>query len=345
MRIGIDLMGSDRTPMLLFEGVVQAAEQLPSSTTLVAIASHSVVNTIKEQLNQLPPNPQRAAIELYPVSETIVMSDEPVSAVRRKREASIVVGIRLLKRQRLDAFISAGNSGALLASASLSLPKLPGVQRPALLVVLPTVTGSVAVLDVGGNVFCKTHHLVQFAHMGAAYQSCSEEIAHPMVGLLNIGAEAQKGTLVMRNAYQALQEYTQRDQAPFRFYGNIEGRDLFQGKVDVVVTDGFTGNVLLKTSEGVSSFIFGAIQEMMQTMPPNPIQQSFRDLKRYFSYAEYPGAILCGVEGIVIKCHGDASPKALCNCIKGATTLVHKQLIPKLKMQLAALGSNSTVGL
>ncbi len=333
-------MGSERSPQILFDAVLQAAQQLDPSCTLVVIATHSTVGDLKRLLAfSLLAFPHNATIEFYPVNDTIAMADEPLLAVRQKRESSLVVGIRLLKKHRLDAFVSMGNTGALIASAALNLPKLPGVQRPALLAVLPTVTGSVAVLDVGGSVACKSFHLVQFAQMGAAYQRCSEGIEAPTVGLLNIGLEPQKGTSAVRQAYQALKDHCQnQEHAALKFLGNVEGRDVFQGKVDVLVTDGFTGNVLLKTTEGVSSFIFEYIQEALQNTSQGPLHQAFQELKRYFSYSEYPGAIVCGVEGVVIKCHGNSSAQAALNGIKGAVNLVNKQLIPKLKAQLAASG-------
>lgn len=326
MRIGIDLMGSDNSPKILFEGVLRAAEEMPPSTVLVVIGTHSALQTLPAI-----PNPPQGRIEYLPVSDAITMNDEPVLAISRKKGSSIVTGIRLLKRRQLDAFVSAGNTGALLASATLQLPRLPGIKRPALLVSLPTVTGSVAVLDVGGNVSCKAHHLVQFAHMGAAYQRCSEGIAKPTVGLLNIGAEPKKGTSVIREAYQLL---SCQPGPHMQFLGNVEGREVFQGKTDVLVTDGFTGNVLLKTAEGVSSFIFDYVQETISSAPTQMFEQALQNLRRYFSYAEYPGAFICGVEGVVMKCHGHSSSRAMLNGIKGAAHLVQNNVIAHLKDSL-----------
>lgn len=322
MKIGVDLMGSDASPNTLFKAVLEARNQLGPSGTLVVIATHSVVNDLRRSHTELN------GIEFHSVSDAIAMADEPMIAVSRKRESSLVVGIRLLRKRKLDAFVSAGNTGALIGSAALQLPKLPGVQRPGFLAVLPTLTGSVVVLDVGGSVMCKAHHLVQFAYLGAAFQMCSRGISQPKVGLLNIGIEPKKGSSAVRQAYQVLQE-----QSPsfLHFLGNVEGRELFKGGIDVLVTDGFTGNVLLKTSEGISSFIFEYIQESLQAPSSPEFQQRFLELKRYFSYAEYPGAILCGVEGVVVKCHGNASTKAMLSSIKGAANIVNQQLIPKLK--------------
>ncbi len=263
------------------------------------------------------------------------MADEPVLAVSRKKESSLVVGIRLLKRHKIHAFVSAGNTGALIASAAIQLPRLHGIKRPALLVSLPTVSGTVAVLDVGGNVQCKAHHLVQFAQMGAAYQSCSEGIAIPAVGLLNIGLEPKKGTSAVREAYQVLlQQQNDSPDQRMRFIGNVEGREVFQGKIDVLVTDGFTGNVLLKTTEGVSSFIFDFIQDTLQNSQNKEVTDALVNMRRYFSYAEYPGAFVCGVEGIVVKCHGDSSSRAMLNGIKGAANLIATDVLTRMKDML-----------
>lgn len=327
-------MGSDRSPHALFDAVLQGSKELPPSYTLVAIATHSEVNELKTKHQAALNSPETASIEFHAVCDAIAMADEPLFAVCNKKESSLVVGMRLLKRKKLDAFVTAGNTGALVAAAALSLPRLPGIKRPALLVVLPTVTGSVAVLDVGGTVLCKPHHLVQFAYMGAAYQRCIQGIESPKVGLLNIGIEPKKGSSVARQAYQALCDNSSSTSFNMQFLGNVEGRDLFQGGIDVLVTDGFTGNVLLKTSEGLSSFIFEHIQEALQPFATEKLQHTLGELKRSFSYSEYPGALVCGVEGVVMKCHGNSSTKAILNGIKGAVRLVDQQLIPRLKIQL-----------
>lgn len=340
-------MGGDSSPQVLFEAVIRAAELLYSTSLFVVLATRPVIDDLRISHVKFLRSPEGKCIEFHPVSDTITMSDEPLFAVRHKKKSSIVIGIRLLKKQRIDAFVSAGNTGALIASATLQLPKLPGVKRLALLAVMPTITGSVAVLDVGGNVSCKAQHLMQFAQIGAAYQSCCEGIEIPTVGLLNIGVEPKKGTSAVRQAYQALKEKCQQEEVrmsnhaldpslkiKMKFIGNIEGREVFQGGVDVLVTDGFTGNVLLKASEGISAFIFGYIQEAFQTSASEKLQETFHELQRYFCSSEYPGAILCGVEGIVIKCHGNASTTAMFNSIKGAVSLVEKQFIAKIKAQL-----------
>lgn len=340
MRIGIDLMGSDTSPIVLFDAVLQMAEELDQSSSLIVLATHEVVQELVRIPHPTLSSPHTGRIIFHVVTEVITMGDEPLYAVRHKKASSLVTGIRLLKKRHIDAFISTGNTGALITSATLSLSLLPGIRRPALLSLFPTKRGAVAVVDVGGNVSCKAHHLVQFAHMGAAYQRCRLGIEAPVVGLLNIGVESKKGTSELRQVYQTLEAQSKAlevDGKPkyIHFYGNIEGREVFQGKVDVLVTDGFTGNVLLKATEGVSSFIFGFLHEVFETHPNSSIETATSEFERYFNYAEYPGAIVCGVDGVVIKCHGHSSPKALYNGIRGAITLVQKNLIANLKDQLA----------
>jgi len=245
-------------------------------------------------------------------SEVIEMGDAPLTAIRTKKDASLVHGIQALKNGQLDAFVSLGNTGALVACATLTLPHLPGIDRPALLATLPTLQSPVAVLDVGGSVHVKADHFVAFAALGAAYQRRMHGIARPRVGLLNIGEESEKGTAKHRAAYALLQQ----PHADFTFVGNIEGRDVFRGVVDVLVTDGFTGNVFLKTAEGAAAFILDSLHASLAELP------AFQAARRQVDYAQYPGAVLCGVEGIVIKCHGCSSPEALYHGILGAVALI-----------------------
>lgn len=331
MRIGIDLMGCDTPPKQLYQAVLQVAEDLDSSYNLIVFATDSVIEeaaTLKDPA--APSTKQTAKIKFFPIKEVITMGDEPLSAIRHKKNSSLVTGIRLLKKRQLDAFVSAGNTGALIASSTLSLPLLPGIKRPALLAVVPSERGNVVVIDVGGNVSCKARHLIQFAKLGAAYQRSIEGIESPSVGLLNIGVESKKGTSELRQAYQWLEDH--REQLSLSFHGNIEGREIFQGAVDVVITDGFTGNVLLKSIEGVSSFILDTI---VQDCGSNPgMGPALEKLHKRFNYAEYPGAIVCGIDRVVVKCHGNSTPTAFLNGIRGAVRLVQHQFVEKIKQQL-----------
>lgn len=315
-------MGSDSAPQALFEAVLRAQIQFDTSYHFLVFANDEVITSLQSY--------QQGNIEFHLSPEVITMRDEPVQSVRKKKGSSLVQGIRALKKKNIDAFVSAGNTGALIASSTLSLPRFQNIRRPALIATIPTENGHVVVLDIGGNVMCKAAHLVRFADLGAAFERIYHNITTPRVGLLNVGAESKKGTHELRQAYQLLQEHSQN----FQFMGNIEGREVFQGKVNVLVTDGFSGNVLLKTTEGVAFFILEFLKKNFSAGLADVIKQ----LDQRFSYDEYPGALLLGVEGVVVKCHGDASAKALFNGIKAASSYVQQQLIPKMKEACKANG-------
>lgn len=325
MHIGIDLMGSDSPPEVIWEAVFQVASGLSCSDSLVVFGTPEAIEGVS-----LP-----SQVVAVPVSQTILMDDSPLTAVRRKRDASMTVGMSQLAAGGLSAFISAGNTGALIASAVTSLPMLPKIGRPALLALLPTVHGRVAVIDIGGNISCKSEHLWQFARMGATYQRLEGGMERPRVGLLNIGTEAGKGTKDIQEAYQSLAAHCGSPEGgDMIFAGNIEGRDAFLGKVDVLVSDGFTGNVFLKTAEGVCTFLLECLSELFGSSPPEEIRDTLKRLSYHIDYAEYPGAIVCGVEGLVVKCHGCASTRAMVNCIQGAMRLVERGVVPAMKQAL-----------
>jgi len=334
-------MEGDSSPHLLFPAVLQAASMLDLSHQFLVIVTKDVAEKLSERLNAPENVKVRPSIAFHVVADTIAMEDDPLGAVRRKKGSSIVVGMRLLKKRRIDAFVSCGNTGALIASAALSLPKLPGIKRPALLAALPAERGSVAVIDVGGNVYCKARHLIQFAYLGAAYQRAVNDIPVPTIGLLNVGIESKKGTQELREVYEFLEAHCQPKLGEtafgMKFVGNMEGRDVFKGEVDVLVTDGFTGNVLLKTAEGAASFIFSSLIETLKDNLSVDLKQVLSELQKQFNYAEYPGAIVCGVEGIVIKAHGSASAGALLNSILGAVNYVQRGIISLIKTHLESL--------
>lgn len=338
MRIGIDLMGSDRSPAILFKAVEQAAEEFPQVDFVVFITQSTLDEILLHRSAHLPS--RHSHLEFHIVSDVIEMHDEPLIAIRQKKNSSLVLGFKFLKKHYLDGFVSAGNTGALIAGATLSLPLLPGIKRPALLAVLPTEKGRVAIIDVGGNVSYKAYHLAQFAQLGVAYQRCWEGIEYPRVGLLNIGVESKKGTSEVLQAYQLLLAMAQRGE--MLFIGNVEGREVFQGAVDVLVTDGFTGNVLLKTSEGVSSFILHQLKAVLQEIAPHQRMAIFRHLQHQFDYEEYQGAIVCGVDCVVVKCHGQSSSKGLFRGIQGAIRLVQNGFIHQIKQQMVLSQASNT---
>lgn len=322
-------MGSDRSPAVLFKAIEQAAEEFSQVDLVVFVTQPALDEIIRQSSLHFPL--KRPHLELQVITDVIEMHEDPLLAIRQKKNSSLSRGIKLLRKRYLDGFVSAGNTGALIAGATLSLPLLPGIKRPALLATLPTEKGTVAIIDVGGNVSCKAQHLAQFAQLGVAYQRCTG-IEHPRVGLLNIGVESKKGTSEVRAAYEILHKLALQGQ--MQFAGNVEGREVFQGAVDVLVTDGFTGNVLLKTSEGVSSFILQHVQKALQGIPPEQGKSVLRSLGCQFDYEEYHGAIVCGVDCVAVKCHGHSSPKGFFRGIKGAIQLVQNGFISQIKQQM-----------
>ena len=300
VRIAVDVMGSDTSPDHLVKAVKEAASRLGTGHTFVLLASPSICEEVYP------------GIETIPVTEVIGMDEDPLRAIRSKKNASVLLGLKLLRKKKIDAFVSAGNTGALTAGAALSLPRLPGIQRPALLATLPSQRGGVTVLDVGGNVYCKARHLVQFAHLGAAYHLFNKPHTKVRVGLLNIGVESSKGTAELKTAYRQLEQGILEE---IVFIGNVEARAVFTEEVDVVITDGFTGNILLKTAEGTASFI---LQQLQQRLP-------------LCDHTKQPGALLAGVEGLVIKCHGASTQENIIQTLFRAKDLVEKKFISALK--------------
>jgi glycerol-3-phosphate acyltransferase PlsX len=317
-------MGSDTPPLELMDAIFRFVDQLPSGIDLTLFATRDIF------AGRHSPSPQ---IALHTVLECIEMEESPLAAIRTKKNSSICVGIKMLKEKQLQAFISAGNTGALMCAAKLSLPMLPSIDRPALLTLLPTRKRDIAVLDVGANTSCKAHHLVEFAHIGAAFQKI-RGIDHPQVGLLNIGSEAKKGTPQHQEAYALLEK---ADRSQFHFSGNIEARDVFQGHIDVLVTDGFTGNIFLKTAEGIGGVILEQLDETAREECSPHLKGILAEVRQHLHYAEYPGALLCGIDGIVMKCHGNASPQSLINTIISSIRLVEHQYIERTKSYLLNL--------
>jgi glycerol-3-phosphate acyltransferase PlsX len=335
LRIGVDLMGSDSSPKTLFDAVLEVSEQSEDSVSFVVLVTNeSAVQLFGDPAAILLKSDSGAKIDLCFVDEFISMEDDPLSAVRQKKGSSLAKGIQLLKNEEIDAFVTAGNTGALIFYSTFHLAPLGEFDRPALLAVLPTKDTPLVMVDVGGNVSCKPHHLVQYAYIGAAYQRCTQKIEVPRIGLLNIGVESKKGTPEVRQAYQILKDKAMAPGSRISFVGNIEGREVFEGKVDVLATDGFTGNVLLKTSEGASSFIFAYLQDLLKDASSKDVQKILGGFHKHFNYEEHPGALVCGVDGIVIKCHGAASKKAMANSIWEAIILIESRFLEKIKAEL-----------
>jgi phosphate acyltransferase len=344
--IALDAMGSDRAPKPEIEGAIHAARYCGARVLLVGPEE-----TLKAEL-QRHPSAARLPIEIVHASEVITMEDKAVQAVRAKRDSSIRVGLRLVREGQAAGFVSAGNTGAAMASAKMVLGALPGVDRPALAAVLPTAPGAAAILlDVGANVDCKPHNLEQFAVMGEIYFRAMFGEKHsdhkfgraglgsaklPRVGLLSIGEEETKGNELTRESFELLKRL------PINFIGNVEGRDLFNGHVDVIVADGFVGNVALKTSEGVARLIRTVLKESLKATITSQVgyllsRSAFADFKKRIDHTEYGGAPLLGVKGVCIITHGSSNANAIKNAVRVAKEFAERRINESIERGLAAL--------
>src|SRR6266496_3229366 len=326
--IALDAMGSDRAPKPEIEGAIQAARRFGISVTLVGpeemlraeLSRHSAADSLP--------------ISIAHASEVITMDDKAVQAVRAKRDSSMRVGLRLVREGQASAFISAGNTGAAMATAKMVLGGLPGVDRPALVAVIPTAIGTIsALLDVGANVDCKAHNLEQFAVMGDIYFRSMFGTARPRIGLLSIGEEEGKGNELTREAFHLLK------QLPINFIGNVEGRDLYTGNVDVIVADGFVGNVALKTSEGVAHLVRTTLKETLAATITRQVgyllsRSAFSDFKKRLDHTEYGGAPLLGVKGACFVTHGSSNVNAIKNAIRVANDFVQRNITSNIQNEL-----------
>jgi phosphate acyltransferase len=329
--IALDAMGSDRAPRPEIEGAIQAARHLGARVVLVG--SEPIIKTELRRYrwtSQLP-------IEIVHASEVISMEDKAAQAVRSKRQSSMHVGLRLVREGRAAGFVTAGNTGAAMAAAKMILGALPGVDRPALAAVFPTAirTGAM-LLDVGANVDCDAHNLEQFAVMGEVYFRSIFGTRRPKVGLLSIGEEETKGNQLTREAFQLLK------QLPLNFVGNVEGRDLYNGEVDVIVSDGFVGNVALKTSEGVVNLVRAALKEALRETITRQVgyllsRSAFTDFKKRLDHTEYGGAPLLGLKGVCIITHGSSNANAIKNAIRVAAEFAESNANAEIEKALAAI--------
>ena len=329
--IALDAMGSDRAPKPEVEGAIQAARRFGIPVTLVGPEEVLRAEMARHPFaGSLP-------ISIAHASEVISMDDKAVQAVRAKRDSSMRVGLRLVRNGQAGAFITAGNTGAAMATAKMVLGGVPGVDRPALVAIIPTAIGTVStLLDVGANVDCKPHNLEQFAVMGEIYFRSMFGTAKPRVGLLSIGEEEGKGNEVTREAYQLMKEL------PINFVGNVEGRDIYNGKIDVIVADGFVGNVALKTSEGVANLVRAILKETLAATITRQVgyllsRSAFSDFKKRLDHTEYGGAPLLGVKGACFITHGSSNANAIKNAVRVAADFVDRRITNDIETQLAAI--------
>ncbi|MFD1407429.1 phosphate acyltransferase PlsX [Kroppenstedtia eburnea] len=330
MRIALDIMGGDHAPAAMVEGALQAAEEW-SDTELILLGP-------VERSESLLAGRRPANLSLKAVEEWISAEEEPVRAIRRKKGSTIVVGCRMVREGEAEAFISAGNTGALMAAGTMVTGRIDGIARPALAPMFPTLDGKgMLVLDVGANPEARPEHLEQYALMGSIYAEKVLGFEKPRVGLLNIGIEEGKGTSLIIDSFARIREL------PIHFIGNVEARDLLDGGCDVLVCDGFTGNVLLKNTEGVAKAVFGRLKEELTRSPATKLAAAILKpgLKRFareMDYKEHGGAPLLGLKGPVVKAHGSSDARAVYNAVRQARRFVQRDVIKGISEELQRLG-------
>lgn len=334
--IALDAMGGDHGPSVPVAGAVQAARNLNLSVLLVGDEGR-----IKSELSRYAALP--SGLDIVHASDVIEMDESPGTALLRKRDSSIVVAMNLVREGRASAVVSAGNSGAVMGAASLRLGLLPGVERPAIATVLPRRSGHTILLDAGATVDSRPENLLDFALIGSMYAQCLFHTKRPRVGLLSIGEEPSKGSAVTKKAYQLLSA------APINFIGNIEGKEIAQDDVDVVVCDGFVGNAVLKATEGYAELFWGLLREKLRVGWRNRLASWFlrpalRSVWRQLDYASYGGALLVGVNGVCVIGHGRSSPTALENAIRVAGELSEQGVVEQLAASLQQTRNSPEVG-
>lgn len=326
MRIIIDAMGGDNAPEEIVKGAIAALNEFNVEIILVGDE-----NKIKNILSHEGADTKR--FEIVHTTEVITNNDHPAQAIRKKKDSSMAVGMRMLKEGNGDAIISAGNTGALLAGGLFIVGRIKGVDRPGLAPIIPGKNGPFILMDSGANAECKTQNILQFATMGSVYMKNVIKKEKPSIGLVNIGSEEEKGTEFVKECYKLLKE------SNLNFKGNVEGRDIPEGNTDVVVCDGFTGNIVLKLFEGVAQTIFDTLkQEIMATTRTKIggllLKPVFKKFKKNFDYTEYGGAILLGVNAPVIKAHGSSNAKAIKNAIRQAVLCVEGGVVDSIRNEI-----------
>ncbi|ASF39429.1 phosphate acyltransferase [Halobacillus halophilus] len=329
MKLAIDAMGGDHAPEAIVKGAVHAAETIKGVEITLVGDQEQITPFLKGQSN----------IKVIHTTEVITSEDEPVRAVRRKKNASMVLMAKEVKEGRADGCVSAGNTGALMSAGLFVVGRMEGVERPALSPTLPTQDGQgFLMLDVGANVDAKPEHLLQYAVIGSIYAENVRKISKPRVGLLNVGTEDGKGTDLTKKTFQLLKE------APINFIGNVEARDLLDGAADVVVTDGFTGNIALKTIEGTAMTMFSMMKKTFMSNLKTKIaaglaKNDLRKLKGQLDYSEYGGAGLFGLAAPVIKAHGSSNERAAYNAIRQACEMIELDVTQTISNTLKTIQS------
>lgn len=327
MKIIVDAMGGDHAPHAIIEGCILGLEENPS----LSITLTGQQDVILKELEKYDYDASR--INIVHATEVIDMAEPPVEAIRKKRDSSLVKGMQLLKDGEGSVLITAGSTGATVAGSTLIVKRLKGVKRPALAPLLPTATGKALLIDCGANSESRPSFLAQFALMGSIYMEKVEGVKSPRVGLVSNGAEAEKGNDLTKAAYKLIEKM------PVNFSGNAEGRDLVSGDYDVIVCDGFTGNVILKFMEGVAGTLFSMLKNELKSSVRTKLgaalaMPAFKSFKKNMDYTEYGGALLLGVNGGVVKAHGSSNAKAIKSTIRQAISFIEGDVVNVIKEEI-----------
>ena len=331
MKIVLDAMGGDNAPDANIKGAVNAINKVKAEVTLIGkeeVIREKIKKFYGKEMEEISPR-----LKIKNATETIEMEDQPTVAIKHKKDSSMVVGFKMLKEGEGDVFISAGNSGALLAGATLLVGRIKGIDRPALAGILPAYKSQLLLIDSGSNTNCKPINLLQFAQMSTIYIRNTFGIEKPAIGLLNIGTEETKGNELVRESYQLLKEKS--EELGINFVGNVEGRDAFSGKIDAIVTDGFTGNVFLKTTEGLGKFVKRTLtesltQNLISKICTIPCLPAINRFKKVMDYKSYGGALFLGVKKPVVKAHGSSDEILFEFTIKQAEKFVENKAVEKM---------------
>ncbi len=321
MSVAVDAMGADRGPAVVIEGAVQAASE--GNIEVILVGREDAVLPQLEKLGNAG-----GLVTFREATQVVEMGESPSDSLRRKKDSSIRIAFEMVRQGKADAVVSAGNSGATLATAMVVLGRIKGI-RPAIAAWMPTLKDPVVMIDVGANVDCKPRHLFQFAVMGSVFWRSITGKETPRIGLLSIGEEDTKGNLQVKKTYDLLESST------LNFLGNVEGRDVFRGDVDVIVCDGFVGNICLKLSEGLAESVMAMLKSeiessLLATMGYTLARSAFKRFKKKVDYAEYGGAPLLGIKGVGVICHGRSGAKAIKNAVKMADALIQADLPQQL---------------
>jgi glycerol-3-phosphate acyltransferase PlsX len=340
IRIVVDAMGGDFAPVNEIEGSLLALRDKGNEIEIILVGKRV---EIEQELKKIPGHADVTGIEIVNASEVVTMHDSPTDSLRTKPGSSISVGLNLQKEGKADAFISAGNTGAVMAASVLRLGRIKGVGRPSIGSEFPTEKGRTMVFDVGASVDCKPNHLLEFAIMGSIYMKCIFKVGNPRVALLNVGEEKSKGDELTIEAYSLMERASKEGR--LNFAGNAEGRDILSGEYDLIICDGFAGNVVLKFAESVPGFLKTKFKDyagkgLMNKIKVGMMRGTLRNIMKEFDYQEYGGVPLLGVDGVSIIGHGKSTPLAIKNMIRRAVEVIRNKVNEKIKAELSKTDKN-----